>query len=114
VAAEVAMEPPASLGAMDLQAAREKVIKSFRRLDPAEVVLGQFTGYRKVPNYDRGFSLQTVVERLRAQIKAPVLTGLPFGHVPTKVLLPVGAKVEVAADGRDVFMVWGHRHPHPH
>jgi muramoyltetrapeptide carboxypeptidase len=39
-----------------------------------------------------------------------VLTGLPFGHVPTKVLLPVGAKVELAAEGRDVFMVWGHRH----
>ena len=49
VAAEVAMEPPASLGAADLQAAREKVIKSFRPLDPAEVVLGQFTGYRDVP-----------------------------------------------------------------
>ena len=43
-------------------------------------------------------------------IKAPVLTGLPYGHVPTKVLLPVGAEVELAADGRDVFMVWGHRH----
>ena len=49
VAAEVAMEPPASLGADDLQAAREKVIGSFRPLDPAEVVLGQFTGYRDVP-----------------------------------------------------------------
>ena len=30
VAAEVAMEPPASLGALDLQAAREKVIGCFR------------------------------------------------------------------------------------
>src|SRR5258706_465500 len=49
VAAEVAMEPPASLGAADLQAAREKVIKSFRPLDPDEVVLGQFAGYRDVP-----------------------------------------------------------------
>jgi glucose-6-phosphate 1-dehydrogenase len=49
VAAEVAMEPPASLGAADLQAAREKVISSFRPLDPAEVVLGQFSGYRDVP-----------------------------------------------------------------
>ena len=77
------------------------------------ILIGQFTGYRKVPN-DRGFSLQTVVERLRTQIKAPVLTGLPFGHVQTKVLLPVGAKVELAADGRDVFMVWGHRHAHHH
>jgi muramoyltetrapeptide carboxypeptidase len=24
----------------------------------------------------------------------------------------VGAKVEMALDGRDVFMVWGHRHAH--
>ena len=77
------------------------------------VLFGQFTGIRKVP-HDRGFGMQGVVARLRSLIKPPVLTGLPFGHVPTKVLLPVGAKVEVAADGRDVFMVWGHRHPHPH
>src|SRR5258706_151365 len=48
-AAEIAMKRPASLGAADLQAAREKVIKSFRPLDPDEVVLGQFAGYRHVP-----------------------------------------------------------------
>ena len=75
------------------------------------VVLGQFTSFKKVP-HDKGFSLRTVVDRLRSQLKVPVLTGLPFGHVPTKVLLPVGAKVEMALDGRDVFMVWGHRHAH--
>jgi muramoyltetrapeptide carboxypeptidase len=75
------------------------------------VLIGHFTGTRKVP-HDRGFDMQKVVARLRGLIKAPVLTGLPFGHVPTKVLLPVGAHVEVAADGRDVFMVWGHRHDH--
>ncbi|MBO9514307.1 MAG: LD-carboxypeptidase [Variovorax sp.] len=75
------------------------------------VILGHFTGIRKVP-HDRGFGMRTVAARLRELIKAPVLTGLPFGHVPTKVLLPVGAKVELAADGRDVFMVWGHRHAH--
>jgi muramoyltetrapeptide carboxypeptidase len=40
----------------------------------------------------------------------PVLTGLPFGHVPTKVLLPVGAPVHLAVEGRDAFIVWGHRH----
>jgi muramoyltetrapeptide carboxypeptidase len=74
------------------------------------IVFGQFTGMRKVPGYDRGFGFDAVVDRLRAMLKVPVLTGLPFGHVPTKVLLPVGAKVELAAEGRDVFMVWGHRH----
>ncbi len=45
VAAEVAMEPPASMDAADLQDARESVIACFRPIDPAEVVLGQFTGY---------------------------------------------------------------------
>jgi muramoyltetrapeptide carboxypeptidase len=75
------------------------------------LIFGQFTGARKVP-HDRGFGMPTVLARLRELIKVPVLSGLPFGHVPTKVLLPVGAKVELAADGRDVFMVWGHRHAH--
>ncbi|RQO56513.1 LD-carboxypeptidase [Variovorax sp. KBW07] len=76
------------------------------------IVFGQFTGIRKVPGYDRGFGLNTVIDRLRATLKVPVLAGLPFGHVPTKVLLPVGAKVAMAAEGRDVFLVWGHRHDH--
>src|SRR5579862_4169063 len=61
VAAEVAMEPPASLGADDLQAAREKVIRSFRPLNPAEVVLGQFDGYRDVPGVDPQSSRDTFV-----------------------------------------------------
>lgn len=71
------------------------------------IVLGQFTNYRTVP-HDRGFKLQTVVDRLRSLLKVPVLGGLPFGHVPTKVLLPVGARVEMAMAERDVFLVWGH------
>jgi muramoyltetrapeptide carboxypeptidase len=75
------------------------------------IVLGQFTGIRKVPSYDRGFGMPSVIARLRESIKAPVLTGLPFGHVPTKVLLPVGARIEIVVDGRDVFMLWGHAHP---
>ena len=61
VAAEVAMDPPASLGPLDLQAAREEVIKCFRPLDPAEVVLGQFSGYRDVPGVDPRSSRDTYV-----------------------------------------------------
>lgn len=73
------------------------------------ILFGQFTNFRLAP-HDRGFKLQTVIEWLRTQVKAPVFTGLPFGHVPTKVVLPVGAKVEFAVEGRDAFVVWGHRH----
>ncbi len=72
------------------------------------VLFGQFTSYKLVPAHDKGFKLTTVVDWLRSQIKAPVLTGLPFGHVATKVLLPVGAKVDLATEGRDALMVWGH------
>ena len=71
------------------------------------IVFGQFTNYKLVP-HDKGFKLKTVIDRLRTQLKIPVLTGLPFGHVPTKVLLPVGAKVDLATEGRDAFLVWGH------
>ncbi|MDP1885987.1 LD-carboxypeptidase [Polaromonas sp.] len=73
------------------------------------IVLGQFTNYKLVP-HDKGFKLATVVAWLQRQIKAPVLTGLPFGHVPTKVVLPVGAKVALAVEDRDAFLLWGHSH----
>ncbi len=73
------------------------------------VLLGHFTNYKPVP-HDKGYRLQTVVDWLRGQIKAPVFTNLPFGHVPTKVALPVGAKVHLAVEGRDAFVLWGHRH----
>ena len=77
VAAEVAMEPPASLGADDLQAAREKVISSFRPLDPAEVVLGQFSGYRDVPGVAAKSGTDTYVAA-RLWIDNPRWRGVPF------------------------------------
>jgi glucose-6-phosphate 1-dehydrogenase len=77
VAAEVAMEPPASLGALDLQAAREEVISSFRRLDTAEVVLGQFAGYRDVPGVDPHSNRDTFVAA-RLWIDTDRWRGVPF------------------------------------
>lgn len=73
------------------------------------IVLGQFTEYR-LASHDRGYSTRKVVEWLRGQLKVPVLTGLPFGHVPTKVLLPVGAKIDLLVEGRDALLLWGHQH----
>src|SRR6201999_3141927 len=77
VAAEVAMEPPATLGAADLQAAREKVIRSFRPLDPAEVVLGQFAGYKDVKGVAKRSSTDTFVAA-RMWIDNPRWKGVPF------------------------------------
>lgn len=70
------------------------------------VLLGSFNRYQPSP-HDKGFKLQTVVDWLRSKTKTPVLTGLPFGHVPTKVMLPVGLKVELLVQGRDALIFWG-------
>jgi muramoyltetrapeptide carboxypeptidase len=69
------------------------------------IVLGAFTDFRKSP-LDRGYNMKTVVQHLRSLTKTPILTGLPFGHVPTKVSLPVGAKVTLLVQARDVLMGW--------
>ncbi|WP_066265730.1 LD-carboxypeptidase [Hydrogenophaga palleronii] len=71
------------------------------------VLLGSFNNFKLVPGYDRGFKLQSVVDWLRTQSKTPVFTGLPFGHVATKVLLPVGRKVDLMVEGRDALIYWG-------
>jgi muramoyltetrapeptide carboxypeptidase len=69
------------------------------------VLLGHFTSYKPLPN-DRGYGLKTVIDYLRTQTKTPVLTGLPAGHVPTVVTLPVGAKTRLMAEGKDAFLVF--------
>ena len=90
VAAEVAMEPPASLGAMDLQAAREEVIGCFRVLDPAEVVLGQYDGYRDVPGIDP-HSKQNTFVAARLWVDNDRWRGVPF-YLRTGKELPVSAQ----------------------
>jgi len=69
------------------------------------VLLGHFTVHTKSP-MDRGFSLRVAVQQLRSVCDTPILTGLPFGHVPTKVSLPVGARVQLAVQGREAFVGW--------
>jgi muramoyltetrapeptide carboxypeptidase len=69
------------------------------------VVLGAFTAWKKSAN-DRGYSLATAIARIRAATRTPILGGLPFGHVPTKVTMPVGARVQLLVDGRNAFIGW--------
>jgi len=72
------------------------------------VLLGDFSGWRKSP-LDRGYTLKSAVAHLRSVCSGtPILTGLPFGHVPTKLTLPVGAKVQLVVDGRDALLGWSH------
>ena len=69
------------------------------------VLLGDFGRVRPSP-LDRGYRLASVVQHLRSRLPVPVLTGLPFGHVATKLSLPVGRKVSLVVQGRDVLLGW--------
>ena len=71
------------------------------------IVLGAFNNYKLTP-HDKGFNFKTVVAWLREHVNIPIVEGLPFGHVETKVCLPVGARVSLQVQGRDAFILWQH------
>ncbi|MPS28676.1 MAG: LD-carboxypeptidase [Alcaligenaceae bacterium] len=73
------------------------------------IVLGSFTDYKLTP-HDAGYDLRSVVEWLRREVKVPVVTGLPFGHVKTKATLPVGAKIGLATEAGMAYLVFPHGH----
>jgi glucose-6-phosphate 1-dehydrogenase len=78
VAAEVAMEPPASLAPAELLAARESVLSAFRPLDPAhDVVLGQFQGYRDIDGVADDSTTDTFVAA-RLWVDTDRWRGVPF------------------------------------
>jgi glucose-6-phosphate 1-dehydrogenase len=77
VAAEVAMEPPLSMSAEDLQSARETVIAAFRPMGPDDVVLGQFDGYRDTEGVGKDSTTDTFVAA-RLWIDTDRWRGVPF------------------------------------
>lgn len=95
-------EHPYRVERMLLQLAQAGVLASQRA-----VLLGAFTEFKPSP-LDRGFNLKAVVAHLRGVVKTPIISGLPFGHVPTKLTLPVGRPVRLAVQGRQVWLGWGH------
>jgi muramoyltetrapeptide carboxypeptidase len=69
------------------------------------VLIGDLGGWRKSP-MDRGYNVKSAIAHLRSVSPVPILTGLPFGHVPTKVCLPMGARVQLVVQGRDALLAW--------
>ncbi len=69
------------------------------------ILFGQFTNFDLYP-HDRGFGMAAVIDWLRQRLRIPVYQGLPFGHVPTKVMLPIGAKVDLLVQGGEVLILW--------
>lgn len=60
------------------------------------ILLGDFSGYRLAP-HDNGYDFDAMLAYLRTELKLPILTGLPFGHIPDRVTLAVGAAARLVA-----------------
>ena len=57
----------------------------------------------------KGYDLKAALAHVRGRTRVPLLTGLPFGHVSPKLTLPVGRRVELVVQGREVLLGWGHQ-----
>ena len=94
LAAEVAMEPPVSMSAEDLQTARGAVVAAFRPLNRDEVVLGQYEGYREVEGVDPKSSMDTFTAA-RLWIDSDRWRGVPFLLRTGKMLAASGQQVSL-------------------
>ena len=63
------------------------------------LVLGHFSNYRAT-EFDNGYDFAAMLAYLRSKIKLPIITGLPFGHCPDKVTLPIGALAMLRSDAQ--------------
>lgn len=65
------------------------------------LLFGDFSSYR-LSDYDNGYDFDAMLTYIRSQLAIPVLTGLPFGHLPDKVTLPVGCNAQLVSDANSV------------
>lgn len=94
-------EAPFRVERMLLQLLQAGVLGSQRA-----VLLGRFSAAAASAG-DRGYRLGDAIAHLRGTTRVPILTDLPFGHVPTLVTLPFGRRAELLVDGRQVLLGWG-------
>jgi glucose-6-phosphate 1-dehydrogenase len=77
ILAFVAMEPPTALAPEPITEEKNKVFRSLRPLDPAQVVRGQYEGYRDEPGVAPDSSAETFVA-LRCEVDNWRWSGVPF------------------------------------
>jgi glucose-6-phosphate 1-dehydrogenase len=77
ILAFVAMEPPTALAPEPITEEKNKVFRSLRPLDPAQVVRGQYEGYREEPGVDPDSSTETFVA-LRCEVDNWRWSDVPF------------------------------------
>jgi glucose-6-phosphate 1-dehydrogenase len=73
----MAMEPPTALSAGPINEEKNKVFRSLRPLDVAEVVRGQYDGYRDIPGVAADSDTETFVA-LKVEIDNWRWAGVPF------------------------------------
>jgi muramoyltetrapeptide carboxypeptidase len=93
-------EHPYRVERMLLQLHQAGVLDAQRAL-----LVGDIGAWQRAP-LDRGYGIPTMLQAVRSATRTPVLAGLPFGHVATKLTLPVGARVTLATQGREAFIGW--------
>jgi len=69
----------------------------------AGLAFGQFTEIPSEP-YDVERPLARVLREFADRCGVPAVAGLPVGHVPDHVTLPIGAVAELDADARTLIM----------
>ena len=77
VVALLAMEPPAGSDNQFLQDEKAKVLAAMRAIDPAEVVRGQYVGYRDEPGVDPDSTVETYIAA-RMEIDSWRWAGVPW------------------------------------
>lgn len=63
------------------------------------IILGDFADCEPDVNLRYRYNMTEVIETLREIAPCPVLTGFPFGHIPTKVTVPVGVFASLSISG---------------
>ena len=91
ILAFMAMEPPTSLTPRAIGEEKNKVFRSMRPLDPANVVRGQYEGYRDVPGVAADSQTETFTA-LRCEIDNWRWSGVPF-YLRTGKCMAEGARI---------------------
>jgi glucose-6-phosphate 1-dehydrogenase len=94
VAALLAMEPPTGDGSDEVRAAKAQVLRAARPLDPAQVVRGQYHGYRDEPGVTTDSAVETFAA-LRLEFDTWRWAGVPFLIRAGKKLPTTAAEVVV-------------------
>ena len=67
------------------------------------ILLGEFSDWNASP-IDNHYNLHSAVKYTQSLLDIPVIAGLPFGHVPRKMTLPMGSQVTVRTHAHQITL----------